>query len=147
MSEALGAEGRAEIREAADTALQTAPAPADPQDWRPQAQRRHYTFRLVLLADLESNPDASIVAIRAGDIEATHSIDVAKRLLAAGRAAEALEWLDKPQRRSDTNDAFRTESRIEALDRKPEAALRALPERRALRAYLRWLPDLEDFES
>jgi hypothetical protein len=32
MSEALGAEGRAEIREAADTALQTAPAPADPQE-------------------------------------------------------------------------------------------------------------------
>jgi hypothetical protein len=87
MTEALGVEGRPEIREGAETALQTAPVPADPHEWSAQAQRRHYTVRLALLADLECNPDAFFVAIRAGDLETSHAIDVAERLLAAGRAA------------------------------------------------------------
>jgi hypothetical protein len=69
---------------------EAAPLPEGPQDWAAKARRRRYAFRLVLLADLEISPDAFIAAIRVGDLEATHAIDVAERLLNAGRPPRRL---------------------------------------------------------
>ena len=156
MSEALGAEGRAEIAKATEAALQASPLPEGPQDWAAKARRRRYAFRLALLADLERNPDAFIAAIRAGDLEEAHAGDIAERLLNAGRPAEALDWLDKPQRALLTDDVVTTDLRIDALEalgRKPEAQAerwrhfeRALSAAH-LRAYLKRLPDFEDFEA
>lgn len=158
MSEALGAGGRAEIRSKTAAALKTAPRSSGAQDWRADAQRRHLAFRLALLADLENNADAFITAIRAGGMESTHALDVAGRLIAANRPAEALDWLDKPRRRveDEGDDGADTDLRIAALDalgRKDEAqAVRWRHFERFLsaehlRAYLKRLPDFEDFEA
>ncbi len=76
MSDALGAGGRAEIRDATEAALKTAPRPEGRQDWRADAKRRHLAFRLALLADLERDADAFIAAIRAGGLESTHALEV-----------------------------------------------------------------------
>ena len=156
MSDALGAEGRADIRNATEAAFQAAPPPDGAQDWAAKARRRHHAFRLALLADLERDPDAFIASIRAGDMEATHAIDIAERLLNANRAAEALDWLDKPQPTSVTENVVATDLRIDALEalgRKPEAQAerwrhfeRTLSAAH-LRAYLKRLPDFEDFEA
>ena len=158
MSEALGAGGRAEIRSKTEAALKTSPRSSGPQDWRADAERRHLAFRLALLADLENNADAFIAAIRAGVLESTHALDVAGRLIAANRPAEALEWLDKPRRRiededNDSTDADLRIAALEALGRKDEAqAVRWRHFERFLsanhlRAYLKRLPDFEDFEA
>ena len=158
MSEALGAGGRAEIRSKTEAALKTAPRSSGPQDWRADAQRRHLAFRLALLADLDKDADAFIAAIRAGAMESTHALEVAERLIAANRPAEALDWLDKPRRRveDEADDGTDTDLRIaalEALGRKDEAqAVRWRHFKRFLsvehlRAYLKRLPDFEDFEA
>jgi len=158
MSEALAAGGRAEIRRATEAALKAAPKSSGPQDWRADAKRRHLAFRLALLADLERDADAFIAAIRAGEIESTHALDVAERLIASNRPAEALDWLDKPRRRieDEDDDGADTDLRIaalEALGRKDEAqAVRWRHFERFLsadhlRAYLKRLPDFEDFEA
>uniref|UniRef100_UPI00338FE2D2 DUF6880 family protein n=1 Tax=Acidiphilium sp. TaxID=527 RepID=UPI00338FE2D2 len=73
MSDALGVAGRAEIRDATEAALKTAPRPEGPHDWHADAKRRHLAFRLALLADLERDADAFIAAIRAGAMESTHA--------------------------------------------------------------------------
>ncbi len=158
MSEALGAGGRAEIRHTTEAALKAAPRSSGPQDWRADAKRRHLAFRLALLADLEKDADAFIAAIRAGGMESTHALDVAERLIGASRPAEALDWLDKPRRRieDEDDDGTDTDLRIaalEALGRKDEAqAVRWRHFERFLsaehlRAYLKRLPDFEDFEA
>jgi hypothetical protein len=156
MSEALGASGRAEIRGKTELALKTVPRSSGPQDWRAEAQRRHLALRLALLADLDKDADAFIVALRAGGMESTHALDAAERLIAANRPAEALEWLDKPRRRVEDEDGTDTDLRIvalEALGRKDEAqAVRwrhfeRFLSAQHLRAYLKRLPDFEDFEA
>ncbi len=163
MSEALGADGRAEIRRTAEAALRAAPHPSGSHDWRAEAQRRHLAFRLALLADLEGDVDAFIAAIRAGGMEQTHALEVTERLLAANRPAEALEWLDKPRRRvadddedDEEDDGAEINLRIaamEALGRKDEAlAVRWRYFERFLsvehlRAHLKRLPDFEDFDA
>jgi hypothetical protein len=160
MSEALDAGGRAEIRHATEAALKAAPRSSGPQDWRADAKRRHLTFRLALLADLDNDADAFIVAIRAGGMESTHALDVAERLIGASRPAEALDWLDKPRRRvedeDEDDDGTDTDLRIvalEALGRKDEGqAVRWRHFERFLsadhlRAYLKRLPDFDDFEA
>jgi hypothetical protein len=160
MSEALGAGGRAEIRRATEAALKTAPRSYGPQHWRADAQRRHLAFRLTLLADLERDTDAFIAAIRAGGLESTHALEVAERLIAANRPAEALDWLDIPCQRDEDededDDGTDTDLRIaalEALGRKDEAQsvrwrhFERFLSVEHLRAYLKRLPDFEDFEA
>ncbi len=158
MSEALGAGGRAEIRRATEGALKTAPRSSGPQDWRADAKRRHLAFRLALLADLEKDADAFIAAIRAGAMESTHALEVAERLITANRPAEALDWLDKPRRRDEDedDDGTDTDLRIAALEahgRKDEAQsvrwqhFERFLSAEHLRAYLKRLPDFEDFEA
>ncbi len=156
MSEALGAGGRAEIRHATEAALNAAPRSSGPHDWHADAKRRRLAFRLALLADLERDADAFIAAIRAGGMESTHALDVAERLIAANRPAEALDWLDKPRRHIGDEDGADTDLRITALDalgRKDEAqAVRWRHFDRCLsaehlRAYLKRLPDFDDFEA
>jgi Family of unknown function (DUF6880) len=157
MSEALGAGGRTELRRETEVALKAAPRAAGPHDWRADAQRRHLAFRLALLADLEDDADAFITAIRAGGMESTHALDVAERLITADRPAEALDWLDKPRRRGEDDDhGADTDLRIRALEglgRKDEAQsirwqhFERFLSATHLRAYLKGLPDFEDFEA
>jgi hypothetical protein len=151
LGEALGSAGRAELRRATEAALASLPPPTG--EWRAEERHRSLAYRLTILADLEQDTDAYIRAIRAGGMEGTHGIDVAQRLIAAKRPAEALAWLDRPRRHAEYEDSTETDLRIaalEALGRKDEAqALRWGHFERTLsvehlRAYLKRLPDFED---
>jgi hypothetical protein len=156
LGEALGGEGRAELRRATEAALKALP-PA--KDWREEGGRRHLAFRLALLADQEGDTDAYIAAIRAGGMEGTHATEVAERLIAANRPAEALEWLDRPRRHPDYHDdqdhtaADLRIAALEALGREDEAqSLRwrtfaQTLSARHLRDHLKRLPDFEDFTA
>ncbi len=158
MSAALGPAGRQELRQTTKAALKAAPRATDDRDWQAESRRRHLAFRLALLADLDQDVDAYIAAIRAGGMDATHALDVAKRLLGANRPEEALTWLNAPRRRFDDEENTGTgvDLRIavlEALSREDEAqAVRWRHFERALSAghlrdYLKHLPDFEDFEA
>ena len=154
--DALGAGGRAVLRRATEKALAALP-PAEPDDgWRGANQRWPLAHRLMTLADLENDPDAYIAAVRAGGFEDRHGFDIAKRLIDAGRPAEALQWLDKARCRSEHEDGADVDLRIAALaalGRKDEVqALRWATFERMLsvehlRAYLKGLPDFEDFDA
>jgi hypothetical protein len=158
MAESLGAGGRAEIRSKTEAALKTALRSSGPHDWRADAQRRHLAFRLALLADLEKDADSFIVTIRAGGMESTHALDIAERLIAANRPAEALDRLDRPRRRVEDVDDDGTDidlriAALEALGRKDEAQpvrwrhFERFLSAEHLRAHLKRLPDFEDFEA
>ena len=158
MGEALGVAGRTEVRRATEAALKAIPRSAQPRDWQGDVKRRHFAFRLTLLADLENDADAFIAAIHGGGMEGTHGLDVAERLIAANRPAEALTWLDKPRQRfeDDDSDGADTELRVaalEAMGRKDDAQsvrwrhFERFLSTEHLRTYLKRLPDFEDFEA
>jgi hypothetical protein len=156
LGEALGAEGRAELRRATEAALKSLPPAERSDDWREAGRRRRLASRLALLADLEQDADAYVAAMRAGGMESTHGRDVAERLIAANRPAEALEWLAKSRRRWEDADSRHIDLTIVALDalgRKDEAQARRWDyfERTLsaehLRAFLKGLPDFEDFDA
>ena len=112
------------------------------------------------IAEVEGDTDAFIDTYQGHDLMNPHFVsEIAMQLLQAGRAEEALDDLDRAQP-SEQNRHFGqhrwTEARIAALDavqRTGEApALRLAffqthlsPSH--LRAYLRRLPDFEDFEA
>jgi hypothetical protein len=158
MAEALGVAGRTEIRRATEAALKAVPRSAQPRDWQGDAKRRHFAFRLALLADLENDADAFIAAIHGGGMESTHGLNVAERLIDANRPAEALTWLDKPRQRfeDDDSDGADTDLRVaalEAMGRKDDAQsvrwrhFERFLNAEHLRAHLKRLPDFEDFEA
>jgi hypothetical protein len=112
------------------------------------------------IAEIESDTDAFIDTYQGRDLTSPHfASEIASQLLRAGRAEEALSYLDRAQP-SEQNRHFGqlkwTDTRIAALEvlkRTDEAqALRlaffqvhlSLPH---LREYLRRLPDFEDFEA
>jgi hypothetical protein len=111
------------------------------------------------IAEIESDADAFIDTYQGRDLTNPHfASEIALQLLRAGRAEEALSYLDRSQP-SEQNRNFGElgdDARIAALDavkRTDEAqALRlaffqvhlSLPH---LRAYLHQLPDFEDFEA
>jgi hypothetical protein len=155
-SEALGPGGRAVLRRATEKALSALPPPKHEDGWRDGNQRWPLAQRLMALADLEHDADAYIAAVRAGGSEDRHASDIAKRLIDAKRPAEALQWLDKPRRRGDEVDNTDVDLRIAALvalGRKDDVqALRWATFERVLsiehlRAYLKALPDFEDFDA
>ncbi|HYD08239.1 MAG TPA: hypothetical protein VEC60_21070 [Reyranella sp.] len=124
------------------------------------ASRRKITIQLALqeIADLQGDVDAFIAqydeqARKVPGIAAT----IARRLLAANRAEEALKALDAAEHRHNGWVEFEWEdARIDTLDalgRSNEAQAarwscfeRALS-RQHLRAYLKRLPDFDDFEA
>lgn len=152
MADALGPEGRAAMREDALAAL--ARLPADDVGWQARGRRYVLVARLLELADMEEDVDAYAAAAAAGGSPELHSAEVARRLLAAGRAAEGLDWIDRhpPRLDPDTTVDLRLDL-LTALGRSPEAQAlrRAHFERtlsaRHLRAYLKSLPDFEDFAA
>ena len=141
-----------------EEALKGAPRATDDHDWGATAKRRHLAFRLALLADLDNDADAFIIAIHAGGMESTHALHVARRLLAANRPAEALDWLDKPGRRVEDEGNARADTdlrigALEALGRRDEAQsirwrhFERFLSAEHLSAYLNRMPDFDDFEA
>jgi len=156
-SDALGVEGRAKLRELLKADLRRLPPRQERQDWNTVGwPRARISGHLAELADTEGDVDAYIEAIRLGECEHIEAANVAQRLIAAARPAEALEWLDKDRRARGPFDLTIADLRIaalEALGRKPEAqamrwqAFEATLSGLHLREYLKRLPDFEDFAA
>lgn len=155
LGEALGPEGRAELRKATETSLVSLDKSGVSEGWRQDFRRRQLAYRLAILADLEGDVDRYIGAMHAGGMEASCVTDIAERLLAANRPAEALDRL-QTTRHTDEDDKTHidlTVTALEALGRNNEAQdtrwryfeKMLNPDYR--RAYLKRLPDFEDFEA
>ena len=155
-SPALGPDGRADLGRRLQEQLAALPPPRSRDDFGGWHGRGVLSFRLCELADLEGDVDAFIAAAEAGGRIENRAGDIAVRLIAYGRAAEALAWLDRAPGRHEGEELVLADLRIAALDalgRKVDAqALRwTLFERwlsaAHLRAYLRGLPDFDDVEA
>jgi len=155
-SPALGSEGRAELRRLLQARLAALPRSRRPDDHETWAGRGMVSFRLRELADLEGDVDGFIAAAKAtGRVEMLAG-DIAERLLAHGRPAEALTWLERSSDRHEGEELRHTDLRIAALDAlgsKSEAqtlrweAFSRWLTAAHLRSYLRGLPDFDDVEA
>jgi hypothetical protein len=152
---ALGSDGRAELRRLLEARLAVQPAPRR-DDFGEGRGRFTTSLWLRELADLENDVDAFIAAVEAGGRAENFAIDIAQRLTASDRPAEALVWLDRAQGRHAGEDRTHLDLRIAALDelgRKEEvqklrwAAFQSWLSVPHLRAYLRGLPDFDDVEA
>jgi hypothetical protein len=153
--EALGSEGRKKLHELLKADLERLPPRQEKEDrvsvgW----PRARIATHLANIADAEHDVDAYIEAIRLGQREHVEAAHVAKRLIDAGRGEEALVWLEKDRRNRDRFDLTIADLRIAALaalHRESEAqalrwsAFETTLSESHLRAYLKRLPDFEDF--
>lgn len=154
-SEALGLEGRTKLRELLTADIRQLPSRQEKEDWSTVGwPRGRASSHLAALADTEGNVDAYIEAIRLGSREHIDAANVAQRLIAADRPAEAMEWLDKDCRSPEPFDLTIADLRIaacEGLGWKTDAqALRwrmfeATLSGAHLREHLKRLPDFDDF--
>ncbi len=154
--EALGNEGLAALREQIEAILASEDRPPT-TDWRAGSRWRRLTGTLESIADLTGDIDAYVATVIAnsdGDI-GWRRLGIAQRLLAAGRPAEALEWVSEIESRYG-DDHQVVDIRLAALDdlgRPDDAqALRYAWFEKSLSTehlndYLRKLPDFEDFEA
>jgi hypothetical protein len=164
----LGEAGVAHLKNRLAQELANAGPKAGGQDWRARAMRH----ALQEIADSESDVDAYIALVPLEDRDRPHiGTEIGRRLLDAGRATEALAALEEagPKQRArqagNDNDLQHViygpdsaweDVYIEALDstgqKKQAQTLRwAAFEKRLsseqLRAYLKNLPDFDDFEA
>ena len=145
MGEALGREGRKHLK-----SLLTNATKGMKDNWRISSALRD-------LADADNDVDAYIAVVSSEPERlALEAPDIAQRLLAAGRAEEAIDWLGKPGERRWGEDHKRIDMKIEALEmlsRRPEAQAERISwfeqtlSLEHLRDYLKHLPDFEDFEA
>jgi hypothetical protein len=158
---AMGTEGQAPEGHAPGGAGGAAPKPRS-HEWSFDDRRHTLTQALAELADVEEDVDAYIAAVRTTGSVAVYAVEIAKRLLKAGRALEALNRLGNAHVRHnrDLDDMLYhggwikddvTDLRIAALNalgRKDEAQqVRWTSFTGTLDAdHLKRLPDFEDFE-
>jgi len=163
---AMGADGRVRLKAMLHEALAAAPKPRS-HEWSFDDRRHALAQALAELADVEQDVDGFIAAVRTAGGGVGYAVEIAKRLLKAGRAQEALDWLGRARVRHnrDLDDVLYhggwtkdevTDLRIAALDalgRKDEAqqvrwtSFTATLDADHLRDYLKRLPDFEDFEA
>jgi hypothetical protein len=156
LSKALGPKGRSEIRAATKKVLTAQPKSQGTDKWQVEERRRHLAHRLALLADIEGDVDDYIAAMREGGMDMAYTPDIAERLIRAGRPGEAIDWLKRSRRPFDDEDIKHIELMVEALealgkkDEAQEARWQYFEKTlnvESLRAYLKRLPDFEDFEA
>jgi integrase len=148
-SPALGVEGRAAMRRLL----------LERQAGLSGEKRRHYDYKvnwlLPALADLDDDVDAYIATVDPQRRNSLYNAQVAQRLINHDRAEEALEWLGAPTDRGH-NEREMAGLRLLALEKlkqpeKAQAERRLIFERwldpDILRAWLKGLPDFEDFEA
>ena len=135
-SPALGPDGRADLRRRLQERLAALPSSRSRGDFDGWHGRGLPSFLLGELADLEGDVDAFIAAAEAGGRAENLAGDIAERLIAHGRAAEALAWLDRAPARHEGEEFVLVDLRIAALD-----ALGRKADAQALRwtAFERWL--------
>jgi|SRR3984893_16797022 len=116
LSEALGGEGRAELRETTETAIAALPEPNTDKSWQIDSWRRRLAHRLAILADLEGDVDRYIAALCQGGLERAYIADIAGRLITSGRPTEALKWLSRSTRVLDEEDTAQIDLQVQALE-------------------------------
>ncbi len=155
-SPALGPDGRADLRQRLQERLAALPPSRGRDDFGSGHGRGVLSLWLCKLADLDGDVDAFIAAAEAGGRPEHLAGDIAERLIAHGRAAEALAWLDRAPARHEGEEVVLADLRIAALDalgRKADvqalcwAAFEQWLSAAHLRAYLRGLPDFDDVEA
>jgi len=156
-SDALGVEGRTRLRELLKAEIRRLPPRQEKENWSAVGwPRSRISAHLADLADAEGDVDAYIEAIQLGDRKDIDAANIARRLIAAGRPADALEWLDKDRRARGPFDLTIADLKMaafEALGKKPEAqalrwqAFEATLSGPHLREHLKRLPDFEDFAT
>lgn len=115
-AEALGAEGLSFIEDTARSGLDKLGPP------RPRSSGARFDHERALLslalravADARHDPDLFIESLERGGVVEPYRVEVAERMLAAGRVDEALTWLDSAPATSRT-ELHLTEVKIAALD-------------------------------
>lgn len=151
---ALGLDGRAELRRLLQARLARLPRGRGRDDFEDQRGCFTMSLRLRELSDLEGDVDAYIAAVEVGGRSENFAGDIAERLIACHRPAEALDWLDRAAvRRDEGRQVDQRLTALEALGRKVEAQdLRWTTFQRFLsiehlRPYLRGLSDFNDVEA
>jgi len=151
---ALGPVGRAELRRLLQARLVSLPRGRGRDDFEASHGRFTVSLHLRELSDLDGDVDAYIAAVEAGGRLENFAGDIAERLIAHHRPADALGWLDRAAVRHDeTRHIDLRIVALEALGRKADAQdLRWTTFQRFLsvthlRAYLRVLPDFDDIEA
>ena len=142
------------------------------QEWERRYQRHRLNRLRQVIADIRGDADGFIAIEQEMSPERPDTVAVAERLLTAGRAADALDWIRRPQKRGmrvvtradliageiDAEGPDRAREAVEirildALGRKDEAqSLRwsrfeASLDSDVLRDYLARLPDFEDEDA
>ncbi len=160
----MGAKGRGKLRAMFEKTIADAP-PAKPRgdgtrdidDTRAEMRLAAAARGLMAIADADGEVDGFVRAAEASSYRIAHVEDVAKRMLTAGRPAEAMAWLDRVppdsgQWRDATGDGLvgLKLATLDALGKKDEAQQTRLGlfEKYLwttyLREYLKRLPDFED---
>ncbi len=123
-SPALGPDGRADLRQRLQKRLAALRASLGRADFDGWHGRGLLSSQLGQLVDLDGDVDAFIAAARAGGRAETLAGDIAERLIAHGRAAEALAWLDRAPAQHEGEEFRLADLRIaplNALGRKADA--------------------------
>lgn len=160
----MGAKGRAKLRVLFEKTIADAP-PVKPRgnhtrdinDTRSEMRLSAAVDGLMAIADADGDVDAFVRAAEASSYRIVHVDDVAKRLLTAGRPAEAMAWLDcvppdAGQWRDASGDGLvgLKLTTLDALGRKEEAQQLRLDlfDKHLWATYLReYLKRLADFED
>lgn len=148
-SPALGQEGRAALRRML----------LERQAEKTGPERRQFDYKvgglLPKLADLDGDVNAYIATVDPERRNPLLNAQVAARLIAHGRADEALDWIDAPVERSHNEReladlklrAFETLGRRDDAQAQRKAIFDRWLEGQALRDWLKALPDFEDFDA
>lgn len=150
-AEALGEAGRAELGRLLRARVEE--IKPGPEDYRAAYARRILIRALEDLADLTGDVDAYIAAAKGEPVRDEKRLEIAERLIGAGRAEEALDWLE-PYRGYDGERLIELRlAALEALGRKEEAQrlrwswFERTLNARQLKEHVRRLPDFDGFEA
>ena len=104
-AQALGSDGLAVLEARFRKALGQAPEAADDDEDRSRDWNRRMLYRgLEEIADAKGDVDGFIAAHEEAGTHLIYVVEIAERLHCAGRAAEALRWLEHPDRRQRFGD-------------------------------------------
>lgn len=152
MAETLGMDGQEELKRLVHSALAAITLAGD-ADHEGRYRLRRLAGALQDVADVQGDVDAFMAASKNSGREEDQAIDIAQRLLAKGRASEALDWVERAggarsHHRPQVIDLKVTA--LEALGRTSDAQSQRWAwfqeslDVTHLREYLRRLPDFED---
>lgn len=134
-AEALGKEGLEVLEARFRSAIADCPEPGDVEDedetddeaWRADWNRRMLFRGLEDIADVRGDVDGYIAVQEAAGTHLVYAVEIAERLHRAGRSAEALRWLERPDGQRGYGDDT-TDLHVSVLDAlgRPEDTRRVL---------------------